>query len=264
MAKITSGFLTCASGRIGGHTLYVSGGQQIIYERSGRKRSYTSTRHYELSDAMRLAQRWRTELMNEGVDVSLQLILSWVYAIRNVAYNGGLVSLASSLVGAWSPDVVKIMNNGVYTSAGYHLPTGAGIAQQGFGMPWAGYGGDFTTTHVWDAVENIYPTGCIFLAVQGEEFRELQLIIGRRIEYSGALNTIYRTNRNVPLYGGNLFAGRVYITVPPSGAPKLTGRVYAIRGWSNPDVVLNGERVFAWAIITQDGVPIELAAAHAT
>lgn len=260
MAKITSGFLTCASGRIGGHTLYVSGGQQIIYERSRRKRTYTSMRHYELSDAMKLAQRWRKQLLELGVVVNIRVFLNWIYSAQRVAVGGQAEELYTRNGGTWSLEYVRTSRDNITTSIWIRNAALGTERSQPWGASWQFIPG-WNTTHVADIVENVYPSGCMFLSVVGRGLNNADLVIGVREDWNGSVRQSTKAGSNQRLFAGVLTNNGVYYVYPTVPMPNAASRFYTINGWQPPAWSIDENIIFAWAIIGEDGIIYEMAVA---
>lgn len=263
MAKITSGFLTCASGRIGGHTLYVSGGQQIIYERSGRKRTYTSMRHYELSDAMRLAQRWRKQLADEGVSIEVTNLLNWIYAAQKVGMSGESEILFDSLHNAWSPSKVSIKNGKLFSNIVSVVPSGYRLLEWFFGepIPSTGY---YDFRYVASLQSNAYANANLICSIIGDKMDNWELIVGK---FSHNELPVYSLTFNIPddSLVNCFFAirqGENIIRVPKKDSTKLPNKASLINisGWREPLIQFKNYNVAAWAVIGYNGEIIDMAA----
>lgn len=240
-------------GRIGNKTLYVRNGQQIIYERIGGRHTPVDTRHQLPNLALILAQRWRRQLAEDGVVVGLSILLEWAYSILKASVDGS-VDLVDTGVGAWSASGVTVAGGKVRCL----LRSPNATTGRDYRQPWGEDFLDETGFRVWyvyDRPLNIYPMGVRFVSVIGDGAELATLKIGRRVNFVG---TYFRgtTIQSEARWWGVQSTGR-YIHWR-GGNVNMENVAYSISGWAPPRLVLPDGLVLAWAIIGEDGVPIEM------
>lgn len=260
MARSVSLLGSKCRGRIGDKTYYVRHGQQIMYERNRRIRKYTSKRHYELSDTMKLAQRWRKQLLEYGVVVNIKVLLDWIYSAQRVADGGNAEELYTRNGGTWSLEYVQTTRNNITTSIWIRDAALGSERRQPWGTGWL-YNPGWNTTHVADRVENVYPSGCMFLSVVGRGLNDADLVVGVREDWKGAVFAATRAGSNQRLFAGVLTSNRVGYVYPTNPMPNAASRLYTINGWQPPAWSIGENMIFAWAIIGADGIIYEMAVA---
>lgn len=240
-------------GRIGGKTLYVRNGQQIVYERTGGRRTPVDTRHQLPNLALILAHRWKAQLGEDGVVVELSVMLEWAYSILRAPVNGN-VDLVDAGDGAWSASGVKVVNGKVTCLLRSPNATQGRDYKQPWGESFMGQTG-FRPLYVYDRPLNIYPMGVRFVSVVGNGAELATLKIGRRVNFVGSYfrgTTIQSDAR----WWGVQITGR-YIHWSNKNV-NMEDVAYSIGGWAPPRLVLPDGLVLAWAVIRADGVPIEM------
>ena len=240
-------------GRLGGKTLYVRSGQQIVYERAGGKRTPVDTRHQLPNLALILAQRWKAPLADDGVVVRLSVLLDWAYSVLKAPVEGN-VDLVDARVGAWSASGVTIEDDNVTCL----LRANGVVYGYDFRQPWGEafrYADGLVNVYIFDSGFNVYPKGCRFISVTGRASELAVLTIGRRVDFVGAgsQRTFAQSNAR---WWGVMGTGR-YIWKRLQGL-NMGEIAYRIDGWAPPKLVMSNGLVLAWAIIGADGVPIEM------
>lgn len=240
-------------GRIGDKTLYVRNGQQIVYERTGGRRTPVDTRHQLPNLALILAQRWKTQLADDGVAVGLSVLLDWAYSILNAPRDGSR-ALVSSGGGAWAWSGVSVEDSNVACLLRARNAAQGGDLRQPWGGAFRGYGG-FETAYVIDRVLNIYPSGSRFVSIVGENFDSARLVIGRRKNFMGGGYQSADVGSGARWWG--VSSGGQYIWHQREQLD-LADVAYRIVGWAPPQLVVSDGLILGYAIIRADGVPIEM------
>lgn len=240
-------------GRIGGKTLYVRNGQQIVYERAGGRRTPVETRHQLPNLALILAQRWKAQLAEDGINVGLSILLDWAYSVLKAPVAGD-VDLVDAGVGAWSASGVSVVNGNVACLLRANGVTYGRDFWQQWGLAFEGDAG-FETFCVFDRRHNVYPKGCRFVSIVGNESDLAVLTIGRRVDFVGTGGQRTRAQSRARWWGV-LYNGRyIWDTLQMLDMGEIA---YRIKGWAPPRLVVSDGLVLAWAIIGEDGVPIEM------
>lgn len=240
-------------GRIGGKTLYVRNGQQIVYERTGGRCTPVDTRHQLPNMALILAQRWKTQLADDGVVVGLSVLLDWAYSVLKAPVEGD-VDLVDARVGAWSASGVTIEDDNVTCL----LRANGVVHGYDFRQPW---GKAFKSAdclynvYIFDRTFNIYPKGCRFVSVTGSAGDLAVLTIGRRVDFVGTGRQRTAAKSNARWWGVREDGTYIWNTSQQLNMGEIA---YRIVGWAPPKLVMSNGLVLAWAIIGADGVPIEM------
>lgn len=241
------------SGRIGGKTLYVRSGQQIVYERAGGKRTPVDTRHQLPNLALILAQRWRAQLADDGVVVRLSVLLDWAYSVLKAPVEGN-VDLVDARVGAWSASGVSVVDGNVACLLrAINAATGVDLRQP-WGERFRGAGG-WDNVYVFDRTFNVYPSGCRFVSIVGESTDLALLKIGRRVDYVGMGVQRTRWETSARWFGVQSDGAYIWRVLQQLNMGSIA---YRIDGWAPPRLVMSNGLVLSWAIIGADGVPIEM------
>lgn len=240
-------------GRIGSKTLYVRSGQQIVYERTGERHTPVDTRHQLPNLAMVLAQRWKAQLADDGINVGLSVLLDWAYSVLKAPVEGN-VDLVDARVGAWSASGVTIEDDNVTC-----LLRGNGASfGYDFRQPWgkafqSSIG--FYNAYIFDRTFNVYPKGCRFVSVTGSASELAVLTIGRRVDFVGTGSQRTVANSGARWWGVMSNGNYIWNTLTQLNMEEIA---YRIDGWAPPKLVMPNGLVLAWAIIGADGVPIEM------
>lgn len=240
-------------GRIGGKTLYVRNGQQIVYERARGSRTPVDTRHQLPNLAIILAQRWKAQLADDGVNVELSVLLDWAYSVLKAPVEGD-VDVADSRIGAWSAS--KVVISGSNVTCQLRSPNAAAGAE--YRQPWGRaflHERNWPVSYVIDRTLNVYPRGCRFISVIGRDVDSGQLKIGRRVDYEGGAGQRHAFWSLEQWYG--VMENGVYQWFNSTDLD-LAKCAYKISDWAPPGLMVENGVVLAWAIIKEDGVPIEM------
>ena len=240
-------------GRIGGKTLYVRSGQQIVYNRAGGKRTPVDTRHQLPNLALILAQRWKAQLADDGVVVRLSVLLDWAYSVLKAPVEGD-VDLVDGRGGAWSASGVTIEGDNVTCLLRAMNASQGRDFRQPWGMAFRGDGG-FETYYVFDSRFNRYPRGCRFVSVIGDTDSLAVLAIGRRVDFVGTGVQRTRADSAARWWGVTNNGRYIWNVLQQLNMGEIA---YRINGWAPPRLVMSKGLVLAWAIIGADGVPLEM------
>lgn len=255
MAKTTHVLGGSVRGRIGDLTLYVRGGQQIVYERKPRSKAEGRQRNLQPSLIMRKAWEWVSQLKEKGIVVSLEMMLKWLYAMRDAAATSTSIVLADEVDGAFGASRLFFSDGKLmYSYRGDYVDRVD--VEWGTGMP----SGKF---YLVDSPRIYYPDVCYWITPIAGEVLDVGLTIGRcttpNIEGKRlAFTTI--TNQSVRLSWASNDSNVVYVRAY-RGAPS-TYRVvpYRVTGWSRILSTWGGTSIWPYMVIGGDGRILHLAA----
>lgn len=251
MARTTHALGSSVKGRIGGLTLYVREGKQIIYERKPRLKHEREDRIYMPNDIMRHAWEWVSQLKDVGVKTTLGMMMKWLYAIRDAAEARQSIVLVNTIDGAFSPSRMEFVNGNLSYAHG-----GDYVARQT--TPWG-------TWPYWlsDYPTNHYPENCYFIAPRQGEVMSASLAVGRRqnADLSGLRVAIAQVQvPNARLAYVSITATVAYVRWNRSIPLPSPFSVYRVTGWGSLASTWDGVRVYPYLVMQADGTILHLAA----
>lgn len=250
MARTTHALGSSVKGRIGGLTLYVREGKQIVYERKQRLRREHEDRSYMPNEIMRHAWEWKAQLKEVGIATTLDMMMKWLYAIRDAAATGTSIVLANEVDGAFSPNRLLFKDGNLCYAHG-----GDYVARQT--TPWGSWPYWLT-----DYPTNRYPADCFFVAPRAGEVLNVDLAIGRRTNADLSGLRIANAPTQVPnarLAYASIAQGIVYVRWRGGLAFPSPFYIYRVVGWRALLSTWGGVRVYPYMVIGADGRLLHLA-----
>lgn len=244
MAKATHVLGGSVRGRIGGLTLYVRGGKQIVYERKPKLKAEGDRRNLQPSLIMRKAWEWVSQLKEQGIVVSLEMMLKWLYAMRDAAATSTSIILANEVDGAFAPSRLVFEGGSLCYAHG-----GDYVARQT--KPWGSWPywlTDYPTNH--------YPADCFFIAPAAGEVLDVNLAVGRRTNADLSGLRIANAQTQVPnarLAYASMSTGVVFVRWRNGLAFPSPFYIYRVEGWSALNSTWDGVRVYPYMVLGADG-----------
>ena len=251
MARTTHALGRSVKGRIGGLTLYVREGKQIVYERKPRLKHEREDRNYVPNEIMRHAWEWVSQLKDAGIATTLDMMMKWLYAIRDAAEARQSIVLVDAVDGAFSPSrMVFVDGNLSYAHGGDY------VARQT--TPWGSWPywlSDYPTNH--------YPENCYFIGPRQGEVMSARLAVGRRqnADLTGVRVAIAQVQSpNAKLAYVSLTATVAYVRWNRSIPLPSPFYAYKVTGWAALASTWDGVRVYPYLVMQADGTILHLAA----
>lgn len=224
--------------------MYVREGKKIVYERRPRSRVGEEHRNLQPNRIMRRAWAWVSQMRDAGIDVSVDMMLKWLYAIRDAAGTGTSIVLANEVDGAFSPNwLVFEGGNLCYAHGGDY------VARQT--KPWGSWPYWLT-----DYPRNYYPADCFFVAPRSGEVLDANLAIGRRVNADLSGKRIATANTQTPnakLAYCSIEATVVFVRWRGGLPFPSPFNAYKVQGWSALNSTWEGVRVYPYMVLGADG-----------